>query len=482
MAEDCLHLNIFVPSSLVGDHCHVMVYIHGGGHVTGDATSALPTDLVADYGVIVVTLNYRLGYLGFLSTADAAAPGNNGLRDQVMAIQWVKDNIWAFGGNSSDITVFGHGSGASSASLLSLSPMSNGLFQKVIMMSGTAVAPWALVSKERSIENFQHLAMQLGCYPWWCTYFCYETLDLHYRVLDCFRQKEALDFDPYPLIESPGDGRFFGHFENLYAGPTCDGIFVPNTPELLLRNLTYLENNGVSSREYISGTTNEEALDAVNNAMMNHAEHEQFLTSHNMRMLAQDAAKFLYPTCTSPEVVNLIDFLYSYPRERGPEPKLHDYVDLVTDALYTYPSLEFLTMLAETSPSTNIFMYLFNYYPDIKQNETEFYNETIGTANTYDLLYFFDHIDSVNDTAGHIDLNTTSAQKMMEVYRGTLAAFAKTGNPSLPGTAWPRFDEGCRRYLSIEPEPKEGKRVFPQRMSLWQDYLPKVVENLPSWG
>ncbi|RUS88709.1 hypothetical protein EGW08_003524, partial [Elysia chlorotica] len=110
----------------------VLVWIHGGGFVIGNAKTYEATRLITDHDVIVVTIQYRLGMFGFASTEDEAQPGNNGLRDQILALQWIQGNIGQFRGDPSDVTIFGESAGAASVSLLSISPLTRGLFTKVI--------------------------------------------------------------------------------------------------------------------------------------------------------------------------------------------------------------------------------------------------------------------------------------------------------------------------------------------------------------
>ncbi|KAI6078196.1 Neuroligin-3 isoform X3 [Aix galericulata] len=127
--EDCLYLNIYIPTE---DDIRdsgakpVMVYIHGGSYMEGTG-NMIDGSVLASYGnVIVITLNYRVGVLGFLSTGDQAAKGNYGLLDQIQALRWVSENIAFFGGDPLRITVFGSGIGASCVSLLTLSHHSEG--------------------------------------------------------------------------------------------------------------------------------------------------------------------------------------------------------------------------------------------------------------------------------------------------------------------------------------------------------------------
>ncbi|CAG7829375.1 unnamed protein product, partial [Allacma fusca] len=96
-----------------------------------------------DEDVVYVNPNYRLGVLGFLNTGDTAARGNMGLKDQVLALRWVKDNIQSFGGDPNNITIFGESAGGASVHYLTLSPSTKGLFNKAIIQSGLATPHWA---------------------------------------------------------------------------------------------------------------------------------------------------------------------------------------------------------------------------------------------------------------------------------------------------------------------------------------------------
>jgi carboxylesterase type B len=108
VSEDCLQLNVYAPRDLDSSRSRsVMVWVHGGGYIMGQASFYDISKLALGGDVIVVTINYRLGAIGFLSTGDAAMPGNIGLWDQRLAIQWTKDNIVFFGGNPNSMTIFG---------------------------------------------------------------------------------------------------------------------------------------------------------------------------------------------------------------------------------------------------------------------------------------------------------------------------------------------------------------------------------------
>lgn len=144
-SEDCLFLNIFTPDVInVNSNLPVIIYIHGGGYKGGCGHEKhFDVPVWPKKGVIAVTINYRLGPLGFLVLEELkdknGCVGNYGLYDQLTAIKWVKENISSFGGDPNNITIMGQSAGAMSVQQLSLSPLSKGLFQKAIMSSGGGI-------------------------------------------------------------------------------------------------------------------------------------------------------------------------------------------------------------------------------------------------------------------------------------------------------------------------------------------------------
>ncbi|NXJ61391.1 SASB hydrolase, partial [Rostratula benghalensis] len=140
VSEDCLYLNVYTPvSTEKQEKLPVFVWIHGGGLVFGAASSYDGSALAAFDNVVVVTIQYRLGIVGYFSTGDKHAPGNWGYLDQVAALQWIQENIIHFGGDPGSVTIAGESAGGISVSALVLSPLAKGLFHKAISESGTAI-------------------------------------------------------------------------------------------------------------------------------------------------------------------------------------------------------------------------------------------------------------------------------------------------------------------------------------------------------
>ncbi|CAK5125982.1 unnamed protein product [Meloidogyne enterolobii] len=169
-SEDCLYLNVFTPSwnkpAEFGNGWPVMVYIHGGGFIIDSAVKyhySLVSRALVRHGVIVVTLQYRLGLLGFLCTGnDGVCPGNMGLWDQLYALQWVNKNISSFGGDPNKITLFGHSAGAAAIDLLSLCPKSRNLFSQMIIIGGSTETTWGVTSKDVIGEYTRKRAKDFG--------------------------------------------------------------------------------------------------------------------------------------------------------------------------------------------------------------------------------------------------------------------------------------------------------------------------------
>jgi para-nitrobenzyl esterase len=160
-SEDCLQLNVWTPKFPMTSSVPVMVWVHGGGNTAGSGIEALFNgEVLANHGVVVVNVNYRLGVFGFFAhpglTKESPhhASGNYGLADQIMALRWVQDNIAKFGGDPKNVTIFGESAGAGDVNALIASPLTKGLFVRVIAQSGPAGAGLALAAAEKRGVDF----------------------------------------------------------------------------------------------------------------------------------------------------------------------------------------------------------------------------------------------------------------------------------------------------------------------------------------
>ncbi|VDK47926.1 unnamed protein product [Anisakis simplex] len=216
ISEDCLYLNVFAPPQFTNDTYPVIVWIHGGDFQSGSSSDYPQEAILNNFvsrKVIFISLNYRLGPLGFISTGDGVIPGNNGLWDQILALKWVKLNAHVFGGDPENISLMGHGSGAACASLLALSPQAEGLFHRIVLMSGTALSPG--VVRDTAINATWALDRKLHCRSFNSS-----------ELLECFRKQlkdEILD-----VVRTRYDD-----YEEFV--PIVDGVggVLPESPEML---------------------------------------------------------------------------------------------------------------------------------------------------------------------------------------------------------------------------------------------------------
>ena len=184
-SEDCLHLNIFAPQnpSPNPDGYPVLVWVHGGGFQHGSAIrhgyEVLSNSFVSR-GVIVVSIQYRLGPLGFAAWGDDIFPGNYGLWDQWSALRYVKRNIKGFGGDPTRVTVWGESAGAAAVSALSMSKHTRDLFSQVIQNSGSQFVEWA--NTNRVIQASEALGKKVKC-----------DTDDSQKFKDCLKNKSLKD-------------------------------------------------------------------------------------------------------------------------------------------------------------------------------------------------------------------------------------------------------------------------------------------------
>ena len=168
LSEDCLYLNVWTAASSPGEKRPVFVWIYGGGFSSGSAACAIyDGKKYAKKGVVFVSINYRVGALGFMASAELSKEGNGvsgnyGLMDQVAALKWVKENIAAFGGDPSNVTIGGQSAGAMSVNALLASPSAKGLFQRAIIESGGLLGGLKTSSLEDAEKTGAALEQKLG--------------------------------------------------------------------------------------------------------------------------------------------------------------------------------------------------------------------------------------------------------------------------------------------------------------------------------
>ena len=215
-SEDCLYLNIFLPGDRIDKRNKkpVMIWIYGGGFQVGqqDPYGSLAFAPLND--VVFVTINYRISVLGFLSSGDHTLPGNYGLWDQHIAIQWVHDNIEHFGGDPTNVLIFGQSAGSGSVVYQALYEGNRGLFTKVVAESGTANNPWAYELTPNTV--FTNFTSNVGC-----------SRKTRSQSIDCLRSLPVREFE-----------RIISQYSEMWFLPVIDNEFIRMKPTDIMLNTT----------------------------------------------------------------------------------------------------------------------------------------------------------------------------------------------------------------------------------------------------
>ncbi|XP_070593976.1 cholinesterase-like isoform X2 [Erythrolamprus reginae] len=416
-SEDCLSLNIWVPHPQPSSLVPVLVWIHGGGYLMG--TSSLDmyngAHLAATEDVIVVTINYRLGALGFLYLPPAA-PGNLGLWDQQLALEWIKENAAVFGGDSSRVTVLGHSAGAASVNFHLLAPKSQDLFAQAVMQSGTANAYWAWRTPEEAKRLALEFAHLLGC-----------SEDNNISIVHCLQTKNASELVQH---ETAVSSKSF--FEDFPFTPTIDGEFLLGDPEKLM------EKGQIQVKPVLVGATSDEAATYVpyifSNITQNLINQEQLLKGIGL----------FVPNATE-DFIRTIAMRYSEGLH-GPAQYRSALSHFYTDRIIACPSKETAENIRETG--SPVYAYLFAHHPS-----WSIWSEWIGAPHGVEVPFVFGTLESmmpVNQT--YTEAETRLSRKMMHYW----AEFARTGNPTgLAATKdeWSVYNATEQNFFLLHIEP-----------------------------
>ncbi|XP_057551121.1 acetylcholinesterase isoform X3 [Hippopotamus amphibius kiboko] len=225
LSEDCLYLNVWTPYPRPASPTPVLVWIYGGGFYSG-ASSLDVYDgrfLAQVEGTVLVSMNYRVGAFGFLALPGSReAPGNVGLLDQRLALQWVQENVAAFGGDPTSVTLFGESAGAASVGMHLLSLPSRALFHRAVLQSGAPNGPWATVGVGEARRRATLLARLVGCPPGGAG-------GNDTELVACLRTRPAQDLVDHEWHVLPQESVFRFSFV-----PVVDGDFLSDTPEALI--------------------------------------------------------------------------------------------------------------------------------------------------------------------------------------------------------------------------------------------------------
>ena len=417
--EDCLFLNLWTGEWPPAPRKPVMVWMHGGGNYAGSSSNAsFNGESLARRGVVLVSLNYRLGILGFLAHSELTreskrhASGNYGLMDQIAALRWVRDNIAAFGGDPGNVTVFGQSAGAVDVNVLMTSPVAAGLFHKVIAESGTVTR----VPDDATVRMTALGAVMAA-----------RGGD---TVSDALTREEA---------EKAGDA--LGSLTSLRERPAADLLRVMSAPRMSIGPANGIVVDGwivpkPPAAEFIGGRQRRVPLLIGSNA------RERTPPQTTAADLA-DAAKAMYGSLATRAMA-----LYGFDVPVADDPLYGGTAaQWVVDTMYRCPAVAQAAWHAAAGLPT--YEYQFNRAAPGR--------EAAGAVHGAEVPYVF----------GTLGAQYTAVDRQLsETMQTYWTNFAKTGDPNgRPGTTalprWPRFDDGKRQYLEFTdqgPLAREGLR------------------------
>lgn len=444
LSEDCLYLNVWVPTPKP-KNATVMIWIYGGGFQTG--TSSLPVYdgkfLTRVERVIVVSMNYRVGALGFLALpGNPEAPGNMGLFDQQLALQWVQKNIVAFGGNPKSITLFGESAGAVSVSLHLLSARSQPLFNRAILQSGSSNAAWAVMSLHEARNRTLTLARFVGC-----------SRENETEIIKCLRSKDAQEILLNEVFVVPFDTLLSVNF-----GPTVDGDFLTDMPETLLQAGQF------KKTQILVGVNKDEGTAfLVYGAPGFSKDNNSIIT----RKEFQDGLNMFFPSVSEFGKESILFHYADWLDDQRPENYREALDDVVGDYNIICPALEFAEKCSEMG--SNAYFYYFEH-----RSSKLPWPEWMGVMHGYEIEFVFGL--PLERRANYTKAEEVLSRSIMKHW----ASFAKYGYPNGTqnnGTAWPLFKSTEQKYLTLNTEsPRIYTKLRSQQCRFWKIFFPKVLE------
>jgi para-nitrobenzyl esterase len=406
-SEDCLYLNVFTPAASKARNLPVMVWVHGGSLLTGESNDYNPAELVR-HGVVVVTINYRLGALGFLADAALASrrggpSGNYGLMDQQAALRWVQRNIRGFGGDPGDVTLFGESAGGLSTLAQVASPGARGLFQRAIVESGTyQLTQQPLAAAEAAGQAF---AAKAGCAS----------------TVSATNTAACLRGLPVSTILANED--------QVGYTPDVDGAVLTQSIK------TALSRGQFNRVPVVIGT--------------NHDEYRLFVAVYQFLGQRVTAANYQSMIASTLGVSAAIagKIAAQYPLSRYPSPPVA-LGAVGTDAIFACHALTADESLARYVPT---YAYEFN-----DENAPELFLPAVGfpygAAHASELPYLF----SQTTISRPIGLSAAQ-QQLAAAMKQDWTSLAKTG---VPAAGWPKFTSASQQMLSLVPPTPQVETDF----------------------
>jgi para-nitrobenzyl esterase len=403
-SEDCLYLNVWTPG-VDGARRPVLVWIHGGGFVIGSGAQQIydGAELARRGDVVVVTLNYRLGALGFLRLAELtrgeiASTGNEGLLDQMAALEWVRANVAAFGGDPDNVTIFGESAGGMSVATLLALPAARGLFRRAIVQSGGGHSASALSTHARVVE---HIVSAAGS-P---------------------REASALQaLTPAQLLAAAAKVQASAaqnpDVPSMMLQPVIDAHVLPELP------FDAVARGSAAGIPLLVGSTLEEwKLFALADTTL-HTLSEAQLAARLARL--------------GPQAQPLLETYRKALAERGEPVTPRDlYIAIETDRCFRLPGVQLAEAQSAHAP---VYSYLFTW-------KSPLLNGLLGACHAVELGFVFGTLR--NRGVGQFCGSGPEAEALSEKMMDGWIAFARGGDPSIASLPWPRYTARDRATMQL---------------------------------
>uniref|UniRef100_A0A914R0N2 Carboxylesterase type B domain-containing protein n=1 Tax=Panagrolaimus davidi TaxID=227884 RepID=A0A914R0N2_9BILA len=460
-SEDCLTLNILKPETPSNDPngYPVMVSIHGGAFIFGSAeffpyTKAIET--LVSQGIIVVTINYRLGPFGFFTTGDSNAPGNYGLWDQVEALKFIQKVIHDFNGNPKEVTIFGVSAGGASCSWLSLSPTTKDLFNRAIIMSGSASAPWAS-AEDDLVESSSKLIAAANC-------------SQNSNIKECLKGKSTAEIQAATssFIDHGlrGDSINFGYF---YPRFDMDFVKASNMKEAIKKAPKKANLQGVCSQEHntfaIAGSFGNPAgkLVPVSTAKASNFTREDFVEIVHELV----ATKKAFGSSAQEAAEKIVEFYETQKNLYAKNFYLQLYSQLFSDLTFNIPQMR--EALQKAKAGSDVYFYVYDYLPEMLKNEL-----LEGTAHGYEFINFNGGYPGFPE----VDWKNSAVAGVQKTFIDMFVNFVKNGVPS--GETFSAVKVTSKlSYVKINTNSEMKDNLWPERLQFWDSMAKTYGFDLP---
>lgn len=444
--ENCLIVNVFVPDT-EEKNLPVVVAVHGGAFQIGYGNWVELKELMRINKVIVVDFNYRLGVHGFLCLGTEDAPGNAGLKDQVALLRWVNRNIGSFGGNPDDVTLIGYSAGSAAVDLLLLSKSVRGLFHKIILESGSNLAPFAV--QLDPLKNAKDYAKQLK----------FERFDDIYALEEFYKTASYQKLTSDAFIDRP-DSTFM--FVPCVERDVGEEIILNDAPINLLQNKQY------PKVPMLIGFANMEGLMRIDL-------FDEWRTKMNKRFSDFLPADLHFKNeSQKKKVAKIIKEFYFGDRSVNTDGVLN-YVNYFSDVIFMTPALRSIKLLTEAGHD-QVYLYEYSFVdenvPVVPHTDVRGANHCAQTMAV---------VDGPAIAAREDVVDTEEYREMRKTMRTLWNNFITTGKPVPEGSylpKWPSINKDLSPYMSLGNKIELKDTLAEERVKFW-DGIYEIYYRIP---